>query len=133
MNALIKILIILDVLVALSSMWGGWGLMTHDGLQLPKSWLAGTIFDNYFYPGLILFFIVGGIHLIAAIRLWLKKRYALELSAIASFGLVIWIATELYLLNHSNILQVIYFAIGMTCQVLIMVILRHKSVRSSFD
>ncbi|CAN5226555.1 hypothetical protein BH09PAT2_BH09PAT2_10370 [soil metagenome] len=133
MKSIIKILIILEILVALSSFLGGWGLMMQDGMHLPKSWLAGSPFVNYFIPGLILFFIVGGSNILGAWSLLFKKRFAVFFSIIAGFGLIIWITTELFIIHQSNYLQAIYFTIGICILAISFILESGKKVRSSFD
>jgi len=50
-----------EVFVALTAIGGGIAPTTGaEGGRLPRSWLSGTPFGDYFGPGLILAAIVGG-------------------------------------------------------------------------
>jgi hypothetical protein len=63
-------------------------------------------------PGVILGVVVGGTQLAAAIALLRKQRSALLLSAIAGFGMLIWIFVELAIIRQYSWLQAAYFALG---------------------
>ena len=50
------------VFQGLSGLLGGIRLVldpTGESIQIPLSWLAGSPFDDYLIPGLILFFVLG--------------------------------------------------------------------------
>jgi hypothetical protein len=113
-----KQLLFLHTLVGISAVAGGVGLITTGGLGMPLSVLSDTIFDSFFIPGLILAFIVGGTQLLAAVAIYRRKKYAVEVSAIAAFGLLIWLFTEAMILRERNMLQVLYFGLAILSLIL---------------
>ncbi len=114
-------------IISLSAFIGGYGLMTGDGLGMPKEWLMDTPFTTYYVPGLILFFIIGGSHFIAATFLIKNHFLSYYLSATAGYGLLIWIFTELYLLHQSHFLHVLYFVFGLITLIITMILLKLES------
>ena len=110
---LIKIfLIAAELVVGITAILGGYGLIFNDGMGLPSAWLSGTPFSSYFWPGVILALVVGGTNISAAVLVLRNHRYSLEMSAVAAFGLLIWLFVEVYMLPHSSMLQIIYFSLG---------------------
>lgn len=105
------------LLVAVSAFAGGIGLAFFNGLNMPVENLGG-IFSSYFWPGMILFFVVGGTNLLGAIMVIKNNKFSPEWSAIAGFGLLIWIYTEIYIIKEVAWLQVLYFALGIVILIL---------------
>ena len=122
-NILTKILLCLEILIGLSAVGGGLAIMFTDWMKLPSSWLANSPFHSYFFPGLILTCIVGGNYLLAALLTWKKNTYSYQSTGIAAFGLLIWIYTEIYIINQSSFLQTIFFASGIGTLVLLLILL----------
>lgn len=60
---------------ALNAFAGGYYGMS-GAEDVPKEWLEGTPFSDYFIPGLILFIIAGGSFLVASIMVFAKLRHA---------------------------------------------------------
>ncbi len=116
-------LALLLLYIGLKSVIGAYGLLFQNGLGIPVSVLSGSPFDSFFIPGIILGVIIGGTHLIASVLLLKKHRYALEASATAGFGLLIWLFVELYIMHKGHTIQLLYFAFGIInlVSVLIMV------------
>lgn len=114
----------LTFLVGISAVGGGYGLIFMDGLGMPVASLEGSPFDSYFWPGIILAFVVGGANLITSIAVFIKHKYSAESAAIAGFGLIIWVFTQMYIIRQSSFLQVIYLALGILTLVLTFLILR---------
>ncbi len=105
-------LAVLAVFQALSAFFGAFLAVARDGAGVPVEHLAGSPFTSYLVPGLILGGVVGGTHLAAAVALLAKRRVALLLSAVAGFGMLIWIFAELVIIRQYSWLQSAYFAIG---------------------
>jgi hypothetical protein len=97
-------------IIGLSAISGGIGLITNK-IAPPISLLHGY-FPSYLIPGIILTFVVGGTHLLAAFSIFKKIKIAPELSAVAGFGMLIWLFTEIYIIQTGDVLQIIYFALG---------------------
>lgn len=112
-NSLIsKILSAVLLLTGLSAVAGGYGLIFMDGLGMPLSSLSGSPFASYFWPGIILAFVVGGTNLLASVLLFKNHRLAPEAVGIAGFGMIIWIFTEMYIIFEGHLLHAFYFALG---------------------
>ena len=105
-------LIGLTIFGALSSFLGAFLAISLNGAGVPLEHLAGSPFSSYLVPGLILGGVVGGTQLAAAVTLLTKRRIALLLSAVAGFGMLIWIFVELAIIRQYSWLQAAYFALG---------------------
>ena len=83
-------------------------------MPLPLSALAGSPFDTYLIPGLILFGVVGLGPLVAARLAWLRHPLAPAAAFVVGVGLLIWVAVELAIIGYSNEppLQAIYGILG---------------------
>lgn len=94
------------------------GLTVGGGMGVPLEWLEGTLFASYFWPGIILGVVVGGMQALAVVAQY--RRYALVWGLQAAAGLVmmIWIFVELAMLLVWSPLHGIYFATGLLQTVL---------------
>lgn len=120
------VLIVLSVLVAFTSFLGGFKLITTNGMGMPLSALANTPFVSFVIPGLILFFIVGGTQLLSVISQSRKCERAPIVSAVAAFGLLIWIFVELFMMLNAHWLQALYFGIAIVELILILLQMKYK-------
>ena len=105
-------LIVLVVFGALSALLGAVLAIAANGAGVPLEYLKNSPFSSYFIPGLILGVVVGGTQLVAAIALLAKRGIALLLSAVAGFGMLIWIFVELAMIQQYSWLQGAYFILG---------------------
>jgi len=124
-----RLLIALEFFVGLTAAWGGIKLLQTGGLGMPVSWLSDSPFSDYTLPALILAVIVGGTNLLSAFLEFRKHTYAAYSSAVAGYGLLIWIFTEMYLLKHASWLQVAYFSIAILILVLTMLLLKLQTYK----
>lgn len=69
------------------------------GLGVPREYLAGTPFTTFVVPGLILGIVVGGTQLAASVALLTRRSWAARMSAVAGFGMLIWIFAEMAIIN----------------------------------
>jgi hypothetical protein len=116
----------LTVLVAfgaLSALIGAVLAIAANGAGVPLEYLKNSPFSSYFAPGLILGVVVGGTQLVAAIALLAKRGIALLLSAVAGFGMLIWIFVELAMIQQYSWLQGAYFILGGLELILVLVLL----------
>ena len=107
----------LEVLLSIGAIGGGLILMVAprgEIMPLPLSALAGSPFDTYFVPGLILFGVLGLGPLVAARLAWLRHPLAPTAAFIVGVGLLIWVAVEVAIIGYSNEppLQAIYGVLG---------------------
>ena len=108
----VRTLIVLVVFGALSALVGAVLAIAANGAGVPLEYLKNSPFSSYFIPGLILGVVVGGTQLAAAIALLAKRGIALLLSAVAGFGMLIWIFVELAMIRQYFWLQGAYFILG---------------------
>jgi hypothetical protein len=89
---------------ALNAFAGGYYGMS-GAEDVPREWLEGSPFDDYFIPGLVLFLVVGGSMLAAAIAVFADLRIA-RLAALGA-GLVVlaWLAVETLIVGYVSWMQ----------------------------
>jgi hypothetical protein len=74
--------------------------------------LNGTPFRDYRIPGLILFFVNGGINVWAGVLALFRRPYAATAGLIAGGTQVGWIVTEIALIGYLIWAQTLYLALG---------------------
>ena len=107
----------LDVLLSIGALGGGLVLIVAprgEIMPLPLSALAGSPFDTYLGPGLILFTILGGGPLVAAGLAWARHPLAAPAAVAVGAALLIWVAVEVAIIGYSTEppLQAIYLVMG---------------------
>jgi hypothetical protein len=112
-----KGLLVLEVILSLGALGGGLVLILAprgEIMPLPLSALAGSPFDTYLGPGLILFSVLGLGPLVAARLAWLRYPFAPVAAFIVGVALLIWVAVEIAIIGYSNEppLQAIYLTLG---------------------
>jgi hypothetical protein len=117
------VLIALLIFGALSSFGGAVYAIVFNGAGVPREYLAGSPFDSYLVPGLILGVVVGGTQLWATIALVIRHRWSLPISAVAGFGMIIWIFVELAIILVYSFLQTLYFGLGTLELILVLLLL----------
>jgi hypothetical protein len=118
-----RLLAALTLFGALSALAGAVLAIAANGAGVPLKYLADSPFPSYAVPGFILGVVVGGTQLAAAIALLRRQRIALLLSAIAGFGMLIWIFVELAIIRQYSWLQSAYFALGVLELILVLALL----------
>lgn len=98
---------------AVSALVGMAGLTVGGGLGMPVEWLDRSGFGSYFWPGVILGVVVGGVQVVALAAQLRRFRVAWGLHAAAGLTMMIWIFVEVALLLVWSPLQGIYFAAGL--------------------
>lgn len=91
-------------IVALNAFGGGYYGMA-GAENVPVEWLKGSPFSNYFIPSLILFFIVGGSSLIAAITAFRRRPSSRKISLLCGFIILTWIAVQLAIIGYVSWMQ----------------------------
>ena len=107
----------LEVALSIGALGGGLILMLAprgEILPLPLAALAGSPFDTYFVPGMILFGVVGFGPLAAARLAWMHHPLGPVAAFIVGAGLLVWVAVEVAIIGYSNEppLQAIYAILG---------------------
>jgi hypothetical protein len=89
---------------ALNAFAGGYYGMS-GAEDVPREWLEGSPFDDYFIPGLVLFLVVGGSLLAAAIAV----LAGLCIARLAAFGaglvVLAWLAVETLMIGYVSWMQ----------------------------
>lgn len=102
----------------LSAIAGMLGLTIGGGLGIPLEWLEGSVFTSYFWPGVILGLVVGGVQAVALAAQYGTFRLAWGLHVAAGLTMMIWIFVEIAIMLVWSPLQGIYFATGLVQTVL---------------
>lgn len=114
---------------AASALYGGAALVAAPSgrlLGMPRGLLQGTPFDDYFIPGVILFWLLGAFPLLVAYGLWRRpawgalekvnpwRRYEWPWSGAVLVGtaLLAWIAVQVALVGYVSRLQPFYGLVG---------------------
>jgi len=101
-----------------SATLGGLYLISSAQDAMPLAWLNDTGFNNYYFPGVILFAVVGGSAVLALLARIKKLEYANLLAILSGLIMVYWIIGEIASIKHLNILQLIFLASGISVIVL---------------
>jgi hypothetical protein len=112
-----KAALALELILSIGALGGGLGLMLAprgEIMPLPLSALAGSPFDTYFVPGLILFGVLGLGPLVAARLVWLRHPLAPAAAFVVGAALITWVGVEVAIIGYSNEppLQAIYMVLG---------------------
>lgn len=120
---------IFQAFVALCALACGMIMMIFpDGkpLQMPISMLTGSPFADFFWPGLILFAVIGVGHAIVAVMSFKSHRFCGLAGAMMGLGLMIWIFVQASMIGGGHWLQYLYFALG-TAEVSLAVLLLSRT------
>lgn len=114
MRFLKGVLLFLHLLVGIGAVFGGWAAISDPlkPLGAPLSLLVHSPFVNFFIPGLLLFAVIGLGNLFSAALFAGPKPLQIYSSLIISFGLIIWILVQVFMLRTVDILHVIFLLIG---------------------
>ena len=117
-----KASIALEVLLGVGAIAGGLALILGprgEIIPMPLSALAGSPFDTYLGPGLILFSVLGVAPLVAARLAWTRHLLAPFAALVVGAALLIWITVEIAIIGYSNEppLQAIYLVLGIVITV----------------
>ena len=107
-------LLVLMTFVAITAIPSGMVLMIRptDPLGMSPELLKATPFHNFFFPGLVLTVVVGGVHAMAFGFLMLGKEYFLRWTILAGLSIVGWIFVQILLIHEFFWLQWVYLLIG---------------------
>ncbi len=101
---------------ALNAFGGGYyGLSGAD--RVPREWLEGSPFTDYFVPSLILFVVVGGTLALAAVGVF--RRHLGRAGAWAAAAVLLgWIVVQVTITGYVSWMQSVTFAAGLLMLVL---------------
>jgi hypothetical protein len=114
---LAKAALVLEILLGIGALGGGLVLIVAprgEVMPLPLSALAGSPFETYFWPGVILFTVLGLGPLVAARLVWARHWFAPLAAFVVGVALLIWVAVEVAIIGYSSQppLQAIYLVLG---------------------
>src|SRR3954454_9990965 len=100
-----KVVAVLEILLGVGALGGGLVLIVAprgEIMPLPISALAGSPFETYLGPGVILFTVLGIGPILAAglIRLWYP--FAPLAAVVVATAPLIWVAVEIAIIGYSN-------------------------------
>jgi len=96
-----------------SALIGMAGLTIGGGMGLPREWIEASAFDSYFWPGVILGVVVGGIQALALVADHGRFAVARGLHAAAGLVMMIWIFVEIAIMLVWSPLHGVYFVTGL--------------------
>lgn len=67
--------------------------------------------------------------LFAAVLLWTRNKYMYEATAVAWFGLLIWMCTEIYMIPSHHPVRIVYLGFAMITLIYLMLLLKYKPRR----
>jgi hypothetical protein len=114
------------IILALSGFAGGYEMLREPNgapMGMPISVLEGTLFENYFVPGLLLIGIWGCGSVVTLIGLWLGPRWlhlsvlhehwAWLFSVLLGLGLLVWLTYQVVTIPAIAPIQIILY--GLAC------------------
>ena len=102
---------------ALNAFAGGYyGLSGAEGV--PKEWLAGTAFEDYFVPSLVLLVVVGGTLAVAGVMVFTQHQRARMAAGVAAAVLLLWIVVQVSIIGYVSWMQPATFTAGLLILVL---------------
>lgn len=120
-NIMKYLAIILQVFIGVTAVLGGFGLVTDPsgakaGLSL--EWLAASPFTDYLIPGFFLVVVIGVGNLVIAALTFMRVSHASLLNIIGGLILMMYIGFEVLFVGLQNIMQPLYFGLGITVTLL---------------
>jgi hypothetical protein len=121
------VLAVLALFVGVGGMFGGVQMLAdpmHPMGMSPRM-IAGSPYDSYTQPGLLLLLVLGFIPVLVGIGLLVGSRGAVAGAGLLGGGLVAWIVVQWALLADRLWLQPLIFAIGAVTLALALLAYRH--------
>jgi hypothetical protein len=100
-----------------------------SGLGLPLQILTDSPFENFFIPGIFLFFVNGLCNVLGSFLSFRKSTIAGMVGLILAILLILWICIQVLITGLIHFLQPTFFGIGMVELILSYVILSKRKPR----
>ena len=98
--------------LALNAFGGGYYAMA-GAEGVPLELLEGSLFHNYFIPGLFLFVAIGGSLLFASISVFYRLRIARKASFFAGLLVLAWLTIQVWIVGYISWMQPVTAAIAL--------------------
>lgn len=120
-------LVTLQLFVGVGGISGGLEMIRHplNPFGVTPELIAGTPFDTYTWPGVLLLVLVGVAPCLLAIGLIARRPGTLLLSGLFGIGLMAWIGVQWALLQDRLWLQPVMFCMGTVIAALAVHAVRH--------
>jgi len=108
-------LCVLQIFVGITAVLGGFGLVSDPSgtkMNIPLMLLENSPFANYLIPGLFLLLVIGVGNVLTGIVVFLRHRYAGNLSVFLGALLALYITVEVWFIGLMNFSQPLYFVLG---------------------
>ncbi len=110
------ILGVLEMIVALGAIPSGISMIISpdgSGMGLDVAWLEHAPFDSFLIPGIFLLIFNGILQLTGAWLTFRKSAVAGNFGMAVGMILIFWVLVQIYYLELTNFLQVVFFVIGL--------------------
>lgn len=107
---------IVHLFVGIGALPAGYGLITTpDGSSVGMSteWLEGSLFPDFFIPGLFLLIVLGVINLLAAMPVFKRHKLSGIAGMVMGGILVLWIIIQVSIVGLTHWLQPLFFVVGL--------------------
>jgi len=95
-----NVLLVVQGILAVNAIIGGLLLiLAPDGtlLQLPRDFMHSKLFDDYFWPGVVLFGVLGIGHAVGALMTLRRNAQATRAATWLGLATLVWIAVQIML------------------------------------
>ncbi len=110
------ILGVLEMIVALGAIPTGISMIISpdgSGIGLDLAWLESSPFESFLIPGIFLLFFNGILQLTGAWLTFRKSTVAGHFGMAVGMILIFWLLAQIYYLELTHFLQVVFFVIGL--------------------
>lgn len=98
--------------IAINAFGGGYYGMA-GAENIPLEWLKGSPFSSYFFPGLFLFVVIGGLCLYSSIAVFKQWRSGSITSFISGIIILSWIIVQVSIIGYVSWMQPAIFIAGL--------------------
>lgn len=116
---------VLLAFAALNAFGGGYYAMS-GAKGVPIEWLNGSLFQDYFIPGLILFFVIGGAFLVAAIAVFGRLPIARVATLAAVVFVFIWLGVQISIIGYVSWMQPVTACVALLILFLASLVLKQE-------
>jgi len=123
--------IALELLIAVMAVYGAVGLIWNNAIGMTAEWLAGTPFNSWVLPGVLLLIVVALPMGVAAVLELRRSPWAAVASVVAGAAQIGWIAAQLAIIQMYFFLQPVMLVGGLAVLLLALWAVRHRPLLPS--